>query len=227
MEVQISFLVSALWKVNNLNIFIFYMILPICRLKKYKNLNHATLYPNNFEKKNVTIALNIFNEKTAAFLDLKGYNDTAIFVKAITFLWDCINVKSKDAWSKLRLKLLSKLDIEEVVSHSKEECCISSLTEGEIFMLDEAFPLRSTFSDVEECSFFTYQDMLRSRNAVDDLNLFKNSEFLLLLSCGKLSYPPAELFEQCCILFCYYKSVEKTCTVIGLLVLTKFMKVAN
>ena len=171
--------------------------------------------------------MNIFNEKTAAFLDLKGYNDTAIFVTAITFLWDCINVKSKDAWSKLRLKLLSKLDIEEAVSHSKEKFCIASLTEGEIFMLDEAFPLRSTFSDEEECSFFTCQDMLRSRNAVDDSNLFKNSEFSILLSCGKLSYPPAELFEQCCILFCYYKSVEKTCTVISLLVLTKFMKVAN
>ena len=34
---------------------------------------------------------------------------------------------------------------------------------------------------------------------------------LLLLSRGKLSYPPAELFELCCILFCYYKNVEKTC----------------
>ena len=34
-------------------------------------------------------------------LNLKGYNDTAIFVKAITTLYCCINVKSKDAWFKL------------------------------------------------------------------------------------------------------------------------------
>ena len=38
-----------------------------------------------------------------------------------------------------RLKLFNKLDIEEVVSHLKEECCTASLTYGETFMLDEAF----------------------------------------------------------------------------------------
>ena len=51
------------------------------------------------------------------------------------------------------LKLFSKLDIEEVVSHSKEQPCTASLTEGEIFMLDEAFSLRSTLSDRDERSF--------------------------------------------------------------------------
>ena len=45
--------------------------------------------------------MNIFHEKTAAFLDLKSYNDVLIFVKAVTKLWNCINVKSKDAWLKL------------------------------------------------------------------------------------------------------------------------------
>ena len=51
------------------------------------------------------------------------------------------------------LKLFSKLDIEEVVSHSKEQPCTAGLTEGEIFMLDEAFSLRSTLSDRDERSF--------------------------------------------------------------------------
>ena len=45
--------------------------------------------------------LNIFNRNTAAFLDLKGCKDTPIFVKAVTILWNRINVKSKDAWFKL------------------------------------------------------------------------------------------------------------------------------
>ena len=48
----------------------------------------------------------------------------------------------------------SKLDIEKVVSHSKEECCAASLTEGEIFMLHEEFSLRSTFSDITESSLY-------------------------------------------------------------------------
>ena len=47
-------------------------------------MNHVTLYPNNFEKQKVTLVVNICNEKTAAFLDLKRYNDTAIFVKVVT-----------------------------------------------------------------------------------------------------------------------------------------------
>lgn len=49
----------------------------------------------------MTLVLNIFNEETAAFLDLKDCSDTAIFVKAATTLWNCINVKSKDPWFKL------------------------------------------------------------------------------------------------------------------------------
>ena len=44
--------------------------------------------------------MNIFNQKTVAFLDFKGCNDIAIFVKAVTTL-NCINVKSKDAWFKI------------------------------------------------------------------------------------------------------------------------------
>ena len=70
----------------------------LCILRK---LNHATLYTTNFEKQKVTLILNIFHEKTAAFLDLKSYNDVLIFVKAVTTLWNYINVKSKDAWLKL------------------------------------------------------------------------------------------------------------------------------
>ena len=70
----------------------------LCKLTK---LNHATLYPTNFEKQKVTLVLNIFDEKIAAFLELKGCSDTAIILKAVTTLWNCINIKSRDAWFKL------------------------------------------------------------------------------------------------------------------------------
>ena len=59
-------------------------------------LNHATLYPTNFEKQKVSLATNVFNEKTVAFLELNGYKDTAIFVKAVTELWNCLNDLTKD-----------------------------------------------------------------------------------------------------------------------------------
>ena len=47
-----------------------------------------------------------------------------------------------------RLKLFSKLDTEEVVSHLKEECCTAR---------------KSTLSDIKKASYFIYQDMSRSR----------------------------------------------------------------
>ena len=98
-------------------------------------------------------------------------------------------------------------------------------------MLDKVFSLRSTLSDIEESSLFyisrylSFKEGLALKDAVDDLNFLKNSEFLLLQSRGKLSYPPAEFFDLCCILFCYYKNVNES--IIYLLVLTKFMKVVN
>ena len=53
-----------------------------------------------------------------------------------------------------RLKLFSKLDTEEVVSQLKKECCTASFTKVQIFMLDEAFWLRSTLSNIKESSLF-------------------------------------------------------------------------
>ena len=55
------------------------------------------------------------------------------------------------------LKQFSKLDIEEVVSDSKEECCTASLTEGEIFLLNEAFSLKSKYTvRQKKTPYFSY-----------------------------------------------------------------------
>ena len=66
-------------------------------------------------------------------------------------------------------------------------------------MFDEAFSLRSTLSDIGESSLFyisryvSLKEGPTLKDAIDDSNVFKNSEFLLLLSRVK------------------HKSVEKTC----------------
>ena len=54
-------------------------------------------YPTNFDKQKVSLAMNIFNEETVASLFLHKLDDTAIFVQAVTKLWNCLNVKSPDA----------------------------------------------------------------------------------------------------------------------------------
>ena len=54
----------------------------LCKLTKP---THAKVHLNNFENQIVSLVLNNFNEKTAAFLDLKGCNDA----------WLKLNVKNK------------------------------------------------------------------------------------------------------------------------------------
>ena len=46
--------------------------------------------------------------------------------------------------------MFSKLDIEEVVTHKKEQSCTAGLTECEVFMLDEAFSLMSMLTFAED-----------------------------------------------------------------------------
>ena len=113
----------------------------------------------------------------------------------------CIFCQSAEIMNSLvlqRIKLFSRLNIEKVVIHAKKECWTVSLTDGEIFILHEAFSLRRTLSDIEESSLFyisgyvAFKEGLALKDAVDDSNHFKNSELLLLLSQVK------------------YKNVEKT-----------------
>ena len=47
-------------------------------------LNYSTRYPNNFEKQQVQLVVNVFNEKTIGCLECHNRNDTARFVALIT-----------------------------------------------------------------------------------------------------------------------------------------------
>ena len=57
-------------------------------------MNGPTLYPNNFEKQKVSLACNVFNEKTVVALKLRKMDDTATFVEHVTKMWNIINVRS-------------------------------------------------------------------------------------------------------------------------------------
>ena len=85
-------------------------------------------------------------------------------------------------------------------------------------MLDKAFKLRSTLSEAEEIAlYFTSGYVAFKENICSDdtesssyvANDHPFSEFTTLLSRGR--YPPPELFELCCVLFCYYKNIQKSC----------------
>ena len=295
---------------------------------KSTKLDYATLYPTNFEKQKVSLAINVFNEKTVAALRLFGHKETAIFVGEVTTLWNCINVKHSDKGRNLndpnrepftsaydyrfqfmhdmankfkkmdastseytkrvmcltadtsnalvitlegmsalikllltkgfryvlpgtiqsdrlegefglyrqssggcyyisvqqvinslslqRLKLFDELEINSK-SHIEDDCCSADLNENEIFMLDECFQLVDMLT-VEEKSVIYYiagyvakKDNLAGSTDDGHFNETPASEFTSLVSRGKLSHPPDELFDLTCALFSYYKHVEKTC----------------
>ena len=65
---------------------------------KLAKLNHATLYPSNFEKQKVCLIIEYecFNEKTVAVWPLNDKKNTAVFVNAVTQLRNCLNIKTRD-----------------------------------------------------------------------------------------------------------------------------------
>ena len=57
---------------------------------KLNKISHASLFPTNFEKQKVPLAVNVFNEKTVAELTDK---DTKVMVEHVIKMWHILNVK--------------------------------------------------------------------------------------------------------------------------------------
>ena len=60
---------------------------------KLTKLSYSTLYPTNFEKQKVSLAMNV-NEKTVTVLDIRNYHGTKVFVEAVTRTWHMLIVKT-------------------------------------------------------------------------------------------------------------------------------------
>lgn len=76
-------------------------------LKLAPTLNYKALYPTNIERQKVSLALKIFNEKTAAALQyFPEMTDTVIgtrkFIELIMQLWKILNIKSQSKGKHLR-----------------------------------------------------------------------------------------------------------------------------
>ena len=114
-----------------------------------------------------------------------------------------------------RFKLFSKLGIEKEVSYSKGEIWTASWTEGKIFMLDQTFWLHSTLPGMEESILFYISGNVAFKEGLALRMSLMIQTFMKIQN------------------FCYYcdwwniKMLRKLATIIYLLVLIKFMKVAN
>ena len=58
---------------------------------KLTKLLHGSLFPTNFEKQKVSLAVNVLNEKTVAELTDK---DTKVMVENVTKMWLILNAKT-------------------------------------------------------------------------------------------------------------------------------------
>jgi hypothetical protein len=63
-------------------------------VKKAPNLNYKTCYPTHFERQNVKLVANVFNEKTIAALSSDDI-ETADFIKIILKCWTIVNIKNQ------------------------------------------------------------------------------------------------------------------------------------
>jgi hypothetical protein len=63
-------------------------------MRKAFRLNHQTLYPSNFDRQKVVLALNVFHESTYAALHFYEFKKTAEFISIIWKLWSIVNTRS-------------------------------------------------------------------------------------------------------------------------------------
>ena len=84
-------------------------------------------------------------------------------------------------------------------------------------MLDQCFELASKLSETEKSNLYYISGYVAAKEhlciVIDDITEKQHpySEFTTLLSRGKLSCPPSELFDLSCVLFAYYKEADKSC----------------
>ena len=57
-------------------------------------ISYAALYPTNFDKQKVSLALQIFNEKVPPLLRQQGAHETARFVELVMKLWSMLNIRT-------------------------------------------------------------------------------------------------------------------------------------
>ena len=115
------------------------------------------------------------------------------------------------------LKLFNKLQCEPSSKHESEDCCKEDLSEEVWEYIEPCFQKTSTLTDMEKSTLYYISGYVAKKGKIiveDDIHTEREnpvSEFLNLVSRGKLHHPREDLFDLSMYLFCYYKCVGKTC----------------
>ena len=114
-----------------------------------------------------------------------------------------------------RLKLFHKLQCESSSKHEGENCCLEELSEEDWDNVATCFQRTSSLSDNEKSTFYYISGYVAKKdNIIVEDDLFSDSEtpeseFLHLVSRGKLTQPREDLFDLSMYLYCYYKGCRK------------------
>ena len=115
-----------------------------------------------------------------------------------------------------KLKLYLKLKKDKNSNHVQlNNCCSEELTADELEEVDNCFSGASNLNDDEKSSLYYISGYVAFKEGIPtseecELSL-PNSEFTKLVSRGKLTHPPEELFDLSMYLYAYHKNVNKLC----------------
>ena len=105
--------------------------------------------------------------------------------------------------SKPNLGLFHKLQCESSSKHEGENCCLEELSEEDWGNVATCFQRTSSLSDNEKSTFYYISGYVAKKdNIIVEDDLFSDSEtpeseFLHLVSRGKLTQPREDLFDLC------------------------------
>ena len=118
-----------------------------------------------------------------------------------------------------RLKLFHKLDFETTNIDQVEDCCKENLlnNEDDIELIENCFEESSNLNDSERstlyyiCGYITHKEKLIVTDALIPSDSLPASEFTTLVSRGKLSHPPSDLYDLSLYLYTFFKNRPRKC----------------
>ena len=113
-----------------------------------------------------------------------------------------------------RLKLYHKLELVQLCAESLSSCCSNHVNDEDLDLVDLCFTESSNLSEVErsalyyKCGYVAFKEMLGTCIATSSS---VRTEFLELVSRGKLTHPPFELYDMSLHFYTFFKLREKKC----------------
>ena len=100
-----------------------------------------------------------------------------------------------------KLSLFNKLEIDHLLPHSNDLCCLSEFNEEELALLDNCFDGMESLSEGENATLYYISGYVAKKENFPpkDIDIdgedWPASEFTDMVSRGKLQHPPSSLFK--------------------------------